>query len=172
MKSRHKSKVVPRIIGALMLVFIVAVTVELLKIDLANIIFGEIDKPWPPPKVITNTEKRIEVPVPHPVSQTDLSGYKHYTDKNGDEVIIVNARYEAKTESAPIPAAPQQKSYQVPPLVPQQVSQTRNVPLQTPPPGNLTSVAMNAAGNAHTGMNVFESCRCNNGLATKGNLKQ
>lgn len=81
-------------------------------------------------------------------------------------------RYEAKTESAPNQAAPQQKSYQVPPLVPQQVSQTRNVPLQTPPPGNLTSVAMNAAANAHTGVNVFESCRCNNGLATKGNLKQ
>ena len=170
MELRHGSKVMPRIVGALMLVLMVTVTPALLKIDLANIIFGKINNPAQPPQVIT--KKRIEVPVPQPVSQTDLSGYKHYTDKNGDEVIIVNARYEAKTESAPIPAAPQQKSYQVPPLVPQQVSQTRNVPLQTPPPGNLTSVAMNAAGNAHTGMNVFESCRCNNGLATKGNLKQ
>ena len=99
--------------------------------------------------------------------------------KNGDDVIIVPARYEAETESASIKAAPQvqqrivqQRVPQVYPLAPQQVSQARIAPLQAAPPVNLTLVAMNAAAKAHTGMNVFESCRCNNGLAAKGDLKQ
>lgn len=44
-------------------------------------------------------------------------------------------------------------------------------PLQTVPQPHLALVAMKAAANSHTNMNVFESCRCKNALATKGDQK-
>jgi hypothetical protein len=119
-----------------------------------------------------------EVIYPLPAVRAELQSpapgkeYSSYTDKNGDEVIIIPARYEAETESAPIQAAPQVQQRGDSPLASQQVSQARIAPLQAAPPVNLTLVAMNAAAKAHTGMNVFESCRCNNGLAAKGDLKQ
>jgi hypothetical protein len=131
---------------------------------------------------LAHLDKQVTSPLPairaEPQSQAPGKEYSSYTDKHGDEVIIVPARYEAEPESAPIQAAPQvqqRSNQQRAPLVPlasQQVSQARIAPLQAAPPVNLTLVAMNAAANAHTGMNVFESCRCNNGLAAKGDLKQ
>lgn len=173
MKLRHESKVIPRMIAALMFALLITATPALLKLNLTGVIFGEFTKPKSPPIQISNHPKeQSELPASQPASQTDPSGNEHYTDKNGNEVIIVNARYEAKTEAAPIQAAPQQKPYQAPPLVSQQTNQTRNVPLQAPPPANLTTVVSNAVAKAHIDMNVFESCRCNNGLATKGDLKQ
>lgn len=128
-------------------------------------------------------EKEVTYPLPavraEPQSPAPGKEYSSYTDKNGDEVIIVPARYEAETESAPIQAAPQvqqrgvqQRAPQVYQLASQQLSQARTAPLQAAPPVNLTLVAMNAAAKSHTGMNVFESCRCNSGLAVKGDLKQ
>ena len=132
---------------------------------------------------LAHPEKQVTSPLPairaEPQSPAPGKEYFSYTDKNGDDVIIVPARYEAETESAPIQAAPQvqqgivqQSAPQVSPLASQQVSQARVAPLQAAPPVNFALVAMNAAANAHTGMNVFESCRCNNGLAAKGDLKQ
>jgi hypothetical protein len=70
------------------------------------------------------------------------------------------------------PQVAQYVPQQVPQQVPQYVPQARPAPLQTAPPSNLAAVAMRAAANAYTGMNVFDSCRCKNGLATKGDLKQ
>ena len=135
------------------------------------------------PAKVPRPGKQVTSPPPairaEPQSPARIKEYFSYTDKNGDEVVIVPARYEAETESAHIQAAPrvqqrtvQQMAPQVTPLVSQQVSQTRIAPLQSAPPANLTLIAMNAASNAHTGMNVFESCRCKNGLAAKGDLKQ
>lgn len=169
MKLRRDSQVIPRIIGVLMFALMITVTPALLKLNLTGIIFGEFTKPKSPP---VHPKEQVEVPASQPNFQTDSTGNEHHTDKNGNEVIIVNARYEVKTESAPIQAAPQQKPYQAPQLVHQQVYQTRSVPLQSPPPAYLTTVVSNAVAKAHIGMNVFESCRCNNGLATKGDLKQ
>ena len=175
MELRRESKVMQCIICALVSIIMITVTSVLSSTDLTSTIFGVMKQPFLPPiQIISKPLNSIEGPISQPVAQTDLSGYKHYTDKNGDEVMIVPARYEAKTDSAPVQAASKEVSPQLPQQVQQPVQQpqTRMAPLQAAPPLNLALVAMNAAANAHSGMNVFESCRCNNGLAAKGDLKQ
>jgi len=158
MDFNKRSKASQNIVGALMSICLVVVAAQVLKADLTSIIFGVANQPTLPseqiaPKPLKSTERSVQQ-IP---SQTELSGYEHYRDKDGNEVIIVPARYESKAEPAPIQAAPQQSLQQVAPLA-SQVSPARVAPVQAAPPRNLTLVAMRAA-NAHTGMNVFESCR-------------
>ncbi|MBJ6801825.1 DUF2845 domain-containing protein [Geomonas propionica] len=103
--------------------------------------------------------------------QTDSAGYEHYTDKNGNEVVIVPARYQApRAEQAPIQAAYQQGLQQGSPLSPEQASPAPVAPQHAAPPKNVALIAMNAA-NGNTRMNVFEACRCSNGIATKGDTR-
>lgn len=153
--------------GIFMSAFIVVAAVQILKVDLTTFIFGTAKEPALPSQQIP--------PMPQPAQQaqkqTDPSGYEHYTDKNGNEVVIVPARYEApRAEQAPIQAAHQQGLQQGAPSSSEPVSPATVAPQQSAPPKNLALIAMDAA-NANTRMNVFESCRCSNGIATKGDTR-
>lgn len=163
---RHKSKV-SSALGNVLGIAIFIMVAAFLKVDLTSLIFG-VGSPAP---IVVNPIQPAKVRVEQPVPQTTSDGYDHYTDKNGNEVVIVPARYEVKKEAAPTQAAPTQDYSAVPPLASQPATQTRNAPVQAAPPANLAQVVMSAAAKAHTGMNVFESCRCGNGIATKGDLK-
>lgn len=173
MAVRHESKVgnaLGNVLGVV--IFIILVGSALLRINLTSLIFG-VGSPAPPPEqIVVNPKKPAEVQAEQPVPPTDPAGYEHYTDKNGNEVVVVPARYEAKNESVPVQAAPVHDHPAVSQLASPPVTQRMNVPVQAAPPVNLALVAMNAAAKAHTGMNVFESCRCNNGLATRGDSRQ
>ncbi len=173
MAVRHGSKGSNTFGNALAVVVLILLAGSaIFKINLTSLVFGVISPSPSPGEIIPNPIKPAEVQVEQPVLQAPSDGYEHYTDKNGNEVVIVPARYEVNKESAPTQTAPTQNHSAVPPLAPQPAMQTRNAPVQAAPPVNLASMAMNAAAKAHTGMNVFESCRCNNGLATKGDSKQ
>ncbi|QWV96103.1 DUF2845 domain-containing protein [Geomonas nitrogeniifigens] len=166
MRQKRKSQSPQNAIGVLMSVLILLAAVQLVKTDLTSFIFGAAKEPAiPMQQVPAMPAQPVAMPATQPQEPTDTSGYEHYTDKNGNEVVVVPARYEA--EPAPIQAAPQQTLPQRSPLPSQQISPTTVAPIQAAPPRNVVLVAMNAA-NANTRMNVFESCRCNNGIATKG----
>lgn len=172
MAVRHGSKVsgaLGNLLGVVL--FTILVGSALLKINITSLIFG-FGSPAPPSdQIVVNPIKPPEVPVEQAVPQAGSDGYDHYTDKNGNEVVIVPARYEVKKESAPTQTAPMQDHATVLPVVSQPVVQNRNEPVRGAPPANLASLVMSAAAKAHTGMNVFESCRCSNGIATKGDLR-
>ncbi|WP_224961204.1 DUF2845 domain-containing protein [Geomonas subterranea] len=166
---RHESKVssaLGKVLG--IAIFIMVAGSAFLKVNLTSLIFG-VGSPAP---IVVNPIQPAKVRVEQPVTQATSDGYEHYTDKNGNEVVIVPARHREKSESAPVQTAPVQDYSAVSPLASQPVTQKVNVPVQAAQPPNLAVIAMNAAAKAHTGMNVFESCRCNNGLATKGDSRQ
>lgn len=163
---RHKSKV-SSALGNVLGIAIFIMVAAFLKVDLTSLIFG-VGSPAP---IVVNPIQPAKVRIEQPIPQATSDGYDHYTDKNGNEVVIVPARYEVKNEAAPTQTAPTQDHSAVPPLASPPATQTRNAPVQAAPPANLALVAMNATAKAHTGMNVFESCRCSNGIATKGDLK-
>lgn len=173
MAVRHKSKV-GNVLGNVLgvVIFIILVGSAVLKINLTSLIFG-VRSPAPPPEqIVVYPKKPAETQVEQPVTYVVPDGYEHYTDKNGNEVIVVPARYEAKIESVPVPAAPVRDHPADSPLASPPVTQSINVPVQGASPVNLALVAASAAAKAHTGMDVFESCRCNNGLATRGDSRQ
>ncbi|WP_183345900.1 DUF2845 domain-containing protein [Geomonas paludis] len=173
MAVRHESKVsgaLGNLLGIAM--FIIVAGSALLNVNLTSLIFG-VGTPAPPPNpTVVNPIKPPEVQVEQPVPQANSDGYEHYTDKNGNEVVIVPARYQADHQSAPVQTAPVPDYSAVSPSASQPVMQSMNAPVQASPPPNLASIAMNAVAKGRTGMNVFESCRCNNGLATKGDSRQ
>lgn len=169
MRQKRKSQSPQKAMGICMSVLILVAAAQLVKADLTSFIFGAAKEPAVPTQQIPSMPSQpMAMPAQQTQKTTDTSGYEHYTDKNGNEVVVVPARYEASSaESAPIQAAPQQTLPQRSPLPSQQMPPATVAPIQAARPINLASVAMNAA-NANTRMNVFESCRCNNGIATKG----
>ncbi|MBU5613228.1 DUF2845 domain-containing protein [Geomonas azotofigens] len=169
MRQKRKPQSPQNAMGVWMSVVILLAAVQLVKTDLTSFIFGAAKEPAiPMQQVPAMPAQPVAMPAPQPQKPTDTSGYEHYTDKNGNEVVVVPARYEA--EPAPIQAAPQQTLPQRSPLPSQQISPATVAPIQAAPPRNVALVAMNAA-NATTGTNVFESCRCSNGLAARGDSK-
>ncbi|WP_085811869.1 DUF2845 domain-containing protein [Geoanaerobacter pelophilus] len=173
MRQKRRSEAIDHAIGILMSVFIVVTAAQIMEVDLTTFIFGAGKESAPPSQQIASIpSQQASIPAPQAETQTDPSGYQHYTDKNGNEVVVVPARYEApRAEPAPIQAAPQQVLSQRSPLPSQQVIPATVTPTKAAPPKNLALVAMNAA-NGNTRMNVFESCRCSNGIATKGDSKE
>ncbi|QWV94219.1 DUF2845 domain-containing protein [Geomonas oryzisoli] len=173
MAVRHESKMSGALGNVLgIVIFVVVAGSALPNVNLTSLIFG-VGNPAPPlAPIVVNPIQPAKVKVEQPVPQATSDGYERYTDKNGNEVVIVPARYQAKNESAPVQTAPVPDHSAVSPAASPPVTQKVNVPVQASPPPNLAVIAMNAAAKAHTGMNVFESCRCNNGLATKGDSRQ
>ncbi|MBJ6802617.1 DUF2845 domain-containing protein [Geomonas propionica] len=172
MTQKRKSQETQKAAGLWVCVLMLLFAVQLVKADLKSFIFGAPQEPAVPTQQVPSMPSQpIEIPAPQPQAQKPKSEYEHYTDKNGNEVVIVPARYEASlAEPAPIQVAPQQSMQQRSPLPSQQVAPATVAPIQAAPPRNVALVAMNAA-NATTGMNVFESCRCSNGLAARGDSR-
>jgi len=123
--------------------------------------------PQPPPAV---AEPQGSAPVP-------AKDYFSYTDDKG--TVHLGNKAEPLGQKVPEESPrqfPPQAQPQSPPQLPQQASlhapPVNAAPVPAAPPANLTSVARNAAANTLSEMNVFESCRCKNGLAAKGDLKE
>ncbi|WP_224981668.1 DUF2845 domain-containing protein [Geomonas agri] len=169
MTQKRKSQEMRNAAGIWVSVLVLLFAIQLVKTDLTSFIFGAAKEPVVPTQQIPPMPSQPTViPAPQPQAQKPESEYEHYTDKNGNEVVIVPARYEApRAETAPIRASYQQGLQQGSPLPYDQASPTPVASQQAAPPRNIALVAMNAA-NGNTRMNVFESCRCSNGIATKG----
>ena len=110
-----------------------------------------------------------------PQSPAARGEFFSYKDAKGI-VHLGNDPNQASPQAQPLPQevppqAPQQPPQPVPQQVQQQVQQGGAAPIQSParvnPPPVVNLAAMNRSG-----MNVFESCRCKDGLATRGDLKQ
>jgi hypothetical protein len=172
MRQKRKSEAISHAIGILMSVFIIVTAANIMEVDLTTFIFGAgKESATPSQQIASMPSQQASVPATQAETQRAPSGYQHYIDKNGNEVEVVPARYEApRAEPAPIQASPQQTLPQRSPLPSQQVTPATVTPTKAAPPMNLSLVAMNAA-NGNTRMNVFESCRCSNGIATKGDSK-
>ena len=102
--------------------------------------------------------------------------YYSYTDSKGILHLGNIPQQGSERVSQPVtqqvqPQVPLQKALPVHQEMSLPVPREKGASLQTVPRPNLALVAMNAAAKADTNMNVFESCRCKNGLATKGDQR-
>ncbi|MCM0081329.1 DUF2845 domain-containing protein [Geomonas sp. Red32] len=130
-------------------------------------------------KSVSQEAQQSPTASPRPPTPAPIKEYYVRTDKNG--VIHLGNTKGGSTE-APRPEMPKKveppvsptRNQAVPPYVTppvyQQVAQGRSGQQKAVPP-NIT-LAMNAAANANSGLNAFESCRCKNGLATNGDSMQ
>ncbi|WP_162605020.1 DUF2845 domain-containing protein [Geomonas terrae] len=173
MRQKRRSQALDHAIGFMVCVFILVAAAYRMELDLASFVFGAAKEPASPSQQIPSIPSEpTAISAQQPQAQPDASGYEHYTDKNGNEVVIVPARYQApRAEPAPIQAAHQQGLQHGSPLSSEQISPTTVAPQRSAPPRNIALVALNAA-NGNTRMNVFESCRCSNGIATKGDTRE
>lgn len=134
---------------------------------------GATNPPTAQPETVEPRSSASAVPDRIPPSAQEQTQYFSYTDSKG-VVHLGNTPRNVPAQASPQipreipPQVPKQRRLPLPAERPVLVSRAPVAPLQTTPPPNLAAIATNAAANGHTNMNVFESCRCRHGLATKG----
>jgi hypothetical protein len=114
--------------------------------------------------------------VPQPPSaaaepQLTASHGEYFSYKDAKGIIHLGNDPNQGSQQLPQEAPPQAPQLLTQP-VPQQVPQGRATPIQPPARVTPPPVVINVAAINRSSMNEFESCRCKNGLATRGDLKQ
>jgi hypothetical protein len=128
----------------------------------------------PPEPQTSSSPPSTGPPQPAPVPSGE---YFSYTDAKG-VVHLGNNPNDASPQA--VPRVPQQTPRQLSPNVPQQLSQ--QAPQQVAPSGQVPAAAASGSPPAvvvdkikkydSAGLNEFESCRCKNGIATRGDKSQ